>query len=133
LAIIFDQPRIRTATSADVEPLAELAERTFRHTFADDKSPDDIEAYVRSAFSLDRVRAGLAGAVNAFLLAFVEGAERPDGDAEIRTGTTDPMPCRWASPVGQSGAQWQPVHAAVPGGLHDCHRLSIAPARRGAR
>ena len=40
---MFEQPRIRTATSADAEPLAALAERTFRDTFADHNSIDDIE------------------------------------------------------------------------------------------
>ena len=38
-------------------PLAALAERTFRDTFADDNSTDDMDAYVRDSFSLDRVRA----------------------------------------------------------------------------
>jgi hypothetical protein len=55
--MMFESPRIRTATPADAEPLAALAERTFRDTFADDNSTDDMEAYVRDAFSLDRARA----------------------------------------------------------------------------
>ena len=87
---MFEQPRIRTATPADAEPLAALAERTFRDTFADDNSTDDMEAYVRDSFSLDRVRAELADDVSTFLLAFMDGEERPDGYAKLRTGTTDP-------------------------------------------
>jgi len=87
---MFEPPRIRTATPADAGPLAALAERTFRDTFADDNSTDDIEAYVRDSFSLDRVRAELADDVNTFLLAFTDGDQRPDGYAKLRTGTTDP-------------------------------------------
>jgi ribosomal protein S18 acetylase RimI-like enzyme len=89
-AIVLEHPRIRAATPADAEPLAALAERTFRDTFADDNSTEDMEAYVRDSFSLDRVRAELADDANTFLLAFVEGEEQPDGYAKLRTGTTDP-------------------------------------------
>ena len=90
MAIVFEQCRIRTATPADAEPLAALAERTFRDTFADDNSPDDIEAYVRDAFSLARVRGELADDANTFLLAFMGGDEQPVGYAKLRTGTPDP-------------------------------------------
>ncbi len=85
-----DQPRIRLATTADAEPLAALAERTFRDTFADDNAAGDMEAYVRDSFSLDQVRAELTDGAHTFLLAFVDGTENPTGYAKIRTGTTDP-------------------------------------------
>ena len=87
---MFEQPRIRAATPADAESLAALAEQTFRDTFADHNSTEDMEAYVRDSFSLDRVRAELADDTNTFLLAFVDGEEQPDGYAKLRTGTTDP-------------------------------------------
>jgi hypothetical protein len=54
------QPHIRLATPADAEPLAALAERTFRDTFADDNAPADMDAYVRNSLSLARIRAELA-------------------------------------------------------------------------
>jgi RimJ/RimL family protein N-acetyltransferase/ribosomal protein S18 acetylase RimI-like enzyme len=85
-----DPPRIRTADSADAEALSALAERTFRDTFANDNSADDMDAYVRDSFSLDRVRVELADDVNIFLLAFVDGAKQPTGYAKLRAGTTDP-------------------------------------------
>ena len=85
-----DQLHIRRATPADAEPLAALAEQTFRDTFAADNAPGDMEVYVRDSFSLDRVRAELADDANTFLLAFVGGMEHPAGYAKIRTGTTDP-------------------------------------------
>ena len=90
LALVSDQPRIRLATTADAEPLAALAERTFRDTFADDNAVGDMEAYVRDSFSLDQVRAELADDTNTFLLAFVDDVERPTGYAKLRTGTADP-------------------------------------------
>lgn len=89
-ALVSDRLHIRTATPADAEPLAALAERTFRDTFATDNAPGDMEAYVRDSFSLDRVRAELADDANTFLLAFVGGMEHPTGYAKMRTGTTDP-------------------------------------------
>ena len=88
--MMLEQPRIRIATSADVEQLAALAERTFRDTFADDNSTDDMDAYVRDSFSLDHVRDDLADDANTFLLAFVEGKEQPGGYAKLRTGMADP-------------------------------------------
>jgi ribosomal protein S18 acetylase RimI-like enzyme len=90
LALMPTQPHIRTATPADAERLTALAERTFRDTFAADNSTDDLEAYVRDAFSLDRVRAELADHASTFLLAFVDGGEYPTGYAKLRTGTPDP-------------------------------------------
>lgn len=78
---------IRTATAA--EPLMALAERT-SVTLADHNSVDDMEAYVRDAFSPDRIRAELADGANKFLLAFMEGSDQPGGYAKLRTGSTDP-------------------------------------------
>ena len=84
------QPSIRTATLTDAEQLAALAERTFRDTFAADNSTDDMDAYVRDAFSLDRLRGELVDDGNTFLLAYVDGGEQPTGYAKLRSGTTDP-------------------------------------------
>ena len=86
---MFERPHIRTATVADAEPLVALAERTFRDTFADDNSTDDMDAYVRDAFSLDRVRAELAADVNTFLLAFMDDKAQPDGYVKLRNATTN--------------------------------------------
>ena len=41
---------IRRATIDDAAALAEIAERTFRDTFAKDNTPEDLEAYVTSAY-----------------------------------------------------------------------------------
>jgi ribosomal protein S18 acetylase RimI-like enzyme len=83
-------PFIRVAAPADAERLADVAEQTFRDTFAADNSSHDMEAYVRDSFSQDRIRIELLDDGNRFLLAFVDDAERPAGYAKIRTGTSDP-------------------------------------------
>ena len=72
-------PFIRVATPADAERLADLAEQTFRDTFAADNSTHDMDAHVRESFSQDRVRIELLEDENRFLLAFVDDAERPAG------------------------------------------------------
>jgi ribosomal protein S18 acetylase RimI-like enzyme len=49
----------RAATPDDAGPLASLAERTFRHAFEPDNTPEDMNAYCAQAFAVDRVRAEL--------------------------------------------------------------------------
>ena len=88
--IMPSQPHIRTATPGDAEQLAALATRTFRDTFAADNSVDDMKAYVRDSFSVDRVQAELADDANTFWLAFVNGEEQPAGYAKLRTGSANP-------------------------------------------
>ncbi len=87
-----DRPRIRIrrADRADAAALAELAERTFRDTFAADNAAEDLEAYVRDAFAVDRIRTELEAGSNAFLLAFAGGAASPTGYAKLRVGPADP-------------------------------------------
>jgi len=75
---------LRRATPDDAALLAALAEATFRDTFADDNAPDDMEAYVREAFALDRVRADLSDDAHTTLLAFVDGTASPVGYATMR-------------------------------------------------
>lgn len=82
--------RIRPATTADAEPLAALAERTFRDTFAADNSPADLDAYVRDALSLGRVRVELDDPAGAFFIAFADGSPSPVGYAKLRRGPVDP-------------------------------------------
>ena len=86
----YARPRIRSAIPADAEPLAALAERTFRDTFAADNAAADMDAYVRDAFSVDRIGAELAADANAYLLAFVGDEAPPVGYAKLRSGTPDP-------------------------------------------
>jgi len=64
-------PRIRRATLADAETLAELGARTFCETFAHLYDPEDLRAFLAEAYDLDRTRADLADPAKASWL--VEG------------------------------------------------------------
>jgi len=63
-------PALRDGTVDDAAVLAAFAERSFRAAFGADNAPDDMEAYVAEAFSLQRVRAELADPEGVVLLAF---------------------------------------------------------------
>lgn len=80
--------RIRQAIPDDATALAALATKAFRNAFAADNSPKDIDAYVRQAFSLERVQSELADAGNIFLLACTTGRDIA-GYAKLRQGTVD--------------------------------------------
>lgn len=81
---------IRNATTEDAEVLAHLAEHTFRDAFASDNTPDDLEAYVREAFSVETVRRELEDDTSTFLIAVVDGREEPIGYAKLRSGAPGP-------------------------------------------
>jgi len=86
--LMSNQPRSRLATSEDAKVLAVLAEQTFRDAFSDVNVGEDMEAYVRDAFSIDGVLDELADGANMFLLVFLGAAEKPIGYAKMRTGST---------------------------------------------
>ncbi len=48
--------KIRHATVDDAAALADIAERTFRDTFAAQNTPEDLEAYVATAYSKEKQR-----------------------------------------------------------------------------
>jgi ribosomal protein S18 acetylase RimI-like enzyme len=48
--------KIRRATTADAAALAEIAERTFRDTFTEHNTPEDLEAYVAGAYGEEKQR-----------------------------------------------------------------------------
>lgn len=60
---------LRDGTADDAVALAAFAERSFRSAFGADNTPDDMEAYVAEAFSIERVRAELADPNSVVLLA----------------------------------------------------------------
>ncbi len=63
---------IRRATPADAALLAALGERTFTDTFAATNTPEDLAAYLPTAFGEAIQRAELADSRNSVLLADVE-------------------------------------------------------------
>jgi ribosomal protein S18 acetylase RimI-like enzyme len=84
---------IRLATPADAAALAEIAERTFRDTFAAHNDPADLESYVRKAYGEAQQRRELESGNIALLLerdgeliAYTQMLPRPaspHGDFEI--------------------------------------------------
>lgn len=67
--------KIRQATSEDSKVLTDLAYTTFWDAFAHHpkNAPDDLNHYMRQAFSLEQITAELADEKSIFLLAEIEG------------------------------------------------------------
>lgn len=80
--------QIRIAGLDDARLLSEAAARMFRDAFGEDTAPDDMDAYVAEAFSVEQISAELGDDTNVFLLATREGG--PVGYAKLRAGSPDP-------------------------------------------
>lgn len=64
---------VRRAAPADAAALAELGARTFYDTFAADNRPEDMSAYLASAFTPARLAAELNDPLSLFLVAEAAG------------------------------------------------------------
>lgn len=65
--------QIRRASAADAALLARVGEDTFFDSFAADNTPEDMAAYLRTAFSPEKQAAELADPGSLFLIASVKG------------------------------------------------------------
>ena len=79
-------PVIRRAGIADAALLAELGARTFVETFAADNRPEDIAAYLATAFGPEQQADELTDPHSTFLIAEVDGVAA--GYAKIHPGRT---------------------------------------------
>jgi ribosomal protein S18 acetylase RimI-like enzyme len=79
--------KIRHATAADAALLADLGARTFTDTFAADNTPEDMSAYLASAFGESIQAKELADASTIFLIAEIDGV--PAGYAKLRLDGDD--------------------------------------------
>jgi len=79
-------PVIRRAGIADAALLAELGARTFVETFAADNRPEDMAAYLATAFGPEQQVAELTDSHSTFLIAEVDGVAA--GYAKIHPGRT---------------------------------------------
>lgn len=77
-------PHIRHATAEDAARLTELAARTFYDAFADMNKPENMQAYMREAFTVPQLTAELNDPRASFLLAEVDDA--PAGYAKLSNG-----------------------------------------------
>jgi RimJ/RimL family protein N-acetyltransferase len=84
----MSQAHVRPATLADAPRLAELGERIFRDTFAPDNRPEDLDHYLRTAFSETIQRAEIADAT--FVTLVIEVEAELVGYAQLRA--TQPPP-----------------------------------------
>jgi ribosomal protein S18 acetylase RimI-like enzyme len=75
---------IRPASREDADILTELGIRTFRDTFGPDNDPQDLQAYLASAFTPPQIAAELADPAVTFLLAYA--AVKPIGYAKLMSG-----------------------------------------------
>src|SRR5438876_5928026 len=75
-AIVF-----RHAVSDDAETLLEFAARTYYETFSPANTPENMQAYMASAFTLPQCKAELSDPRAAFLLAEIDG--RLNGYAKL--------------------------------------------------
>jgi ribosomal protein S18 acetylase RimI-like enzyme len=78
---------IRTAANDDAALLAKLSATTFRCTFAQDNTPEDMEAYLTENFSLEKLGQELADPVATFFIAEVSG--KPLGYAKLHAGAPE--------------------------------------------
>jgi len=79
-------PVIRRAGIADAALLAELGARTFVETFAADNRPEDIAAYLATAFGPEQQADELTDPHSTFLIAEVDGVAA--GYAKLHPGRT---------------------------------------------
>jgi GNAT superfamily N-acetyltransferase len=72
---------IRTAGVGDAAVLAELGRQTFHDTFADQNAPEDMDAYMREAFTVERLTSELQEPGAVYLIA--ENPPKAIGFAKI--------------------------------------------------
>jgi ribosomal protein S18 acetylase RimI-like enzyme len=78
---------IRRADAADATLLAELGARTFRDTFADSTTPEDITAYLSATYGEKLQAAELADAASIFFVAETDGVA--SGYAKLHAGEAE--------------------------------------------
>ena len=80
---------VRRALVGDILALADLAARSFRDAFEADNNAKDIEDYVSSSLTVERIRNEFDDAGNIFLIACRSGHTAPVGYAKLCTTSED--------------------------------------------
>ena len=81
---------VRRARVEDIHGLADLAARSFRDALEADNDAKNIEDYVSSSLTVERVRNEFDDAGNIFLIACRSGHAAPVGYAKLCTTSEDP-------------------------------------------
>src|SRR4051812_49015313 len=107
---------IRTADSRDAAALAELGRQTFHDTFAEHNKPEDMDAYMREAFAVERLTSELQQPGAVYLVA--ETPQNVVGFAKVALSETPacvtvPSPLRLVKLYVSSEAVGSGVGAAL--------------------
>jgi ribosomal protein S18 acetylase RimI-like enzyme len=78
---------VRIASREDVPLLSELSQTTFRATFEQDNTPENMEAYLVENLSEEKLGQEIADPLSTFLIAELSG--KPLGYAKLNAGTPD--------------------------------------------
>jgi len=81
---------VRRALVEDIPALADLAARSFRDGFGADNDPQDMDDYVSSSLSVERIRDDLGDAGTIFLVAYRGDNTTPIGYAKLCTTSEEP-------------------------------------------
>lgn len=113
---------IRFAAQEDAEGLAKLGRETFYDAFVNHPlmPKDDLELYLKDAFSVSQITGELGEPQSAFLLAEIDGQAvgyaklvadewKPDVSAEIPSNSSDCMPGRSSSAGASERVCWSAV------------------------
>lgn len=78
---------IRLARVGDLSDLADLAARSFRDAFGSDNDKHDIEEYLSTSMTLEKLQEEFDDTRNTFLVACPDHCERLAGYAKLRSGS----------------------------------------------
>lgn len=84
------EKKIKKCTLADVELLQELGARTFRETFGNQNSPEQMDSYVNQAFSLQRLGNEINNPESSFYMVHCD--MEPAGYLKINIGKSQSEP-----------------------------------------
>jgi ribosomal protein S18 acetylase RimI-like enzyme len=111
---VVSTPQIRRATVADAAAIAEFGARVFAHTFAPDNTPQDLAAYLATAFGEAIQRREIEHSQNEYLLVEIAGVL--SAIALVEHGATD------AAVTGEAPVRIERFYVD-----HDFHGRGIAP------
>ena len=81
---------LRYAKREDVGSLVDLAARSFRDAFASENAKNDIDAYIDSAFTVEKFDEEIHAANTIFLVACSDNEDGPVGYAKLRVNSSHP-------------------------------------------
>ncbi len=82
--VVTDNLILRNAKREDIASLVDLAARSFRDAFASENAKQDIDAYIGSAFTLEKFQEEFDTPNNIFLVACSGASDNPVGYAKLR-------------------------------------------------